>query len=184
MSSSCPSLFTLAVDQSPLHPRAKELIDPIDLVQSLHSAEEAHRIMTTSNIKGRLNFDRSNRDINADYQSNTKLSYDQFTDWMTNKLTGDAKLQFVDDSSCVVRMDSIIFPEFWIEVHFTKTEWNLATSGEEVELQHKTKGRVSSVSVKQRYPLVARVNNYILRIDSLDDPAVWIEMDVRKVGTE
>ena len=171
-SSITPCLFSLALSQASLHPSAKELIDSDNLLETMELAQEANRNHTTSNIKGRVNFDRKGTS-----PLNDKLNRQEKMNWLTNKLTGQADYHQNEDLSVVVNMNSPVIPEFHVEVQFTEVEWSKALQGKTVHPKSTNQCHVSSLYTKLDF----QVQNYILRVDTLQDPMVWIEVDIRKI---
>lgn len=168
---STPSLSELAVQN--FHPSIQESLHDIQDIDTIKTAIIRESHYSANHLKGRVNF-TTNHD-----SANRVLTTQEKANIMTNKLTGIANwtLQSEEDgeSSILLRMDSSNILSFWIEILFTKQQFEKARKGKLVQ-NLKVKGRVADSQNK----LVAFADNNRLRIDDELNLMVWIETDIPK----
>ena len=138
----------------------------------------AQRNYETSNIKGRTDFLRRDHwgrplvDMAPD-----EPHTDAYDHWLTNKLSGIATIETCGDY-VTIEMNSIIHFEFYVTLHFTRQEWLQIKQTGNMECEQK---RVSGSLASSYHRLAVSIQNHLLRIDSYQIAAVWLEVDIRTI---
>ena len=173
-----PSLLDLSKEQ--FHVSAQEYLKNVDQ-DTIKLAIISHLTHNTNHLQGRTAFVKSNTYLSfptstqCNLAAERKLNNIEASRLLTDKLTGIADWNYENKKNIMVRMDSPVILPFWMEVFFTKLQFERASKGKQVE-NLLVKGKVAYGPSK----LVAVADNNVLRIDDECNPEVWITTFIPK----
>jgi len=88
--------------------------------------------------------------------------------WATGRITSVNPTYRMEDGYKQLRLDSITFPEFWLEV-----EWR------DGAVDPVVRGRMSPQGPSRFYARIFNETRNLLRIDDAFHPSVWLEFEMQ-----